>query len=136
MHAQTILSFVFQEHPVTKASMPKALFRSCSKSMRAPEHPCPNHDSVRVPRACGHQGIPAQTIIPIVFQEPTGTRASLPKPQFRSCSKSIRSPKHPCPNHNSVRVPRASGHQSIHAQSIIPFVVQEPAGTKACMPKP
>ena len=32
---------------------------------------------------------------------------------------------HPCPNHNSVRVSRAYGHQCIHAQTIIPFVFRE-----------
>ena len=37
----------------------------------------------------------------------------------------IRSREHPCPNHSSVRVPRADGDQSIHAQTIIPFVFQE-----------
>ena len=41
--------------------------------------PCPNHNSVRVPRACGDQSIHAQIIIPIVFQEHTVTRASMPK---------------------------------------------------------
>ena len=71
--------------------MPKPYFRSCSKSIRSPKHPCPDHNSVR-------------------FQEHTVT-----------CSKSIRSPEHPCRNHNSVRVPRAFAHQSIHAQTIIPF---------------
>ena len=34
------------------------------------------------------------------------------------CSKSIRSPEHPCPNHNNVRVLRAYAHQSIHALSL------------------
>ena len=34
-------------------------------------------------------------------------------------------PPHPCPNHNKVRVPRAYGHQSMHAQAIIPFLFQE-----------
>ena len=98
--------------------------------MRSPEHPCPNHNSVRVPRACGHQRIFAQTTIPLVFQEHPVTKASMPKPKFRSCSKSIRSPKHPCPNHNSVRGPRTCGHQSIPAQIIIPFVVKELMGNK------
>ena len=46
--------------------------------MRSPEHPCPNHNSVRVPSSCGHQSIHAQTIIPFVFQEHTVTRASMP----------------------------------------------------------
>ena len=44
---------------------------------------------------------------PFVFQEHTVTR-----------------PEHPCPNNNSVRVPRAYGDRSIHAQTIIPFVFQ------------
>ena len=135
IQAQTIIPFVFQEHAVTRASMPKALFRSCSKSMRSPEHPCPNHYSVRVPRACGHQSIHAQTIIPFVFQEHAVTRAPMPKPLFRSCSKSMRSPEHPCSNHYSVRVPRVCGHQRIHAQTTIPFVLQEHAVTRASMPK-
>ena len=30
----------------------------------------------------------------------------------------MRSPEHPCPNHNNVRVPRAYDHQSIHALSL------------------
>ena len=33
--------------------------------------------------------------------------------------ESIRSPEHPCPNHNNDRVSRASAHQSIHVQTII-----------------
>ena len=136
IHAQTIIPFVFQEHTLTRASMPKPYFRSCSKSIRSPEHPCPNHNSVRVPRAYAHQSIHAQTVFPFVFQEHTLTRASMPKPQFRSCSKSIRSPEHPCPNRISVRAPRAYAHQSIHAQTIIPFVFQEHTLTRASMPKP
>ena len=31
------------------------------KSIRSPEHPCPNHNNVCVPRARGHQSIHAQT---------------------------------------------------------------------------
>ena len=81
-HGPLRLSSGFQEHTVIE------------------EHPCPNHNSVRVPRAYGH-------------------RASMPKPEQRSCSKSIRSSELPCPNQNSVRVPRAYGHHSIHAQTII-----------------
>ena len=110
--------------------------RSCSKSIGSPEHPFPNHHSVRVPRAYGHQSIHSQTIIPFVFRENTVTRASIPKPSFRSCSKSIRSPEHPFPNHHSVRVPRAYGHQSIHSQTIIPFVFRENTVTRASIPKP
>ena len=53
-------------------------------------NPCPNHNSVRVPRAYGNQSIHAQTIIPLGFQEHTVTRASMPKPYFRAGSKSIR----------------------------------------------
>ena len=34
IHAQTILTFVFQEHTLTRESMPKLYFRSCSKSIR------------------------------------------------------------------------------------------------------
>ena len=37
-----------------------------------------------------HQSIHALTIIPFVFQRHTLTRASMPKPYFRSCSKSTR----------------------------------------------
>ena len=157
IHAQTIISFVFQEHKLTRASMPKPQFRSCFKSIRSPEHPCPNHNSVRVPRAYAHQSIYAQTIIPFVFQEHTLTRASMRKPQFRLCSKGIRSPEDPCPNHNSIRVPRAyalqsihaqtiyhnsirvpkaDAHQRIHAQTTIPFVFQEHTLTRASMPRP
>ena len=50
-----------------------------------------------------------------------------PEFDFPSCSKSLRSPENPCPKHNSVRVPKAIDHQSIHAQTIIPFVFQEHA---------
>ena len=63
-------------------------------------------NSARVPIAHANQSIHAQTIIPFVFQEHTLTRASMPKPEFRSCSKSIR-------------------YQCIRAQTIIPFVFQE-----------
>ena len=86
----------------------------CSKSICSPEHPCPDHNNVRAPRAYDHQSIHAQTIITFVF-------------------KSIRSPEHPCPNHNNVRVPRAYAHQSIHAQTIITFVFQEHTITRASM---
>ena len=41
---------------------------------------CPKHNNVRVPRACDHKSIHAQTIITFVFQEHTGLRASMPKP--------------------------------------------------------
>ena len=30
--------------------------------MRSQEHPCPNHNNVRVPRACDHKSIQAQTL--------------------------------------------------------------------------
>ena len=59
-----------------------------------------------------------------------------PEFDFPSCSKSLRSPENPCPKHNNVRVPRAYGDQSIHAQTIIPFVFQEHMVTRASMPKP
>ena len=42
---------------------PKPEQRSCSKSSPSPEHPCSNHNDVRVPRACGHQSILAQSDI-------------------------------------------------------------------------
>ena len=72
IHGQAMISFVFQEHRVTRASMPnhdlvyvsksiRLPFRSCSKSIRLPEHPCPDHNSV-------------------VFQEHSVTRASISKP--------------------------------------------------------
>ena len=99
IHAQTIISFVFQEHSLTSASMlkpyilscsksirepvhlcPRWEFRSCSKNMRSPEHPCSNHTSFRVPRAYGRQSIYGQTIIPYLFQEHTVTGASMAKP--------------------------------------------------------
>ena len=47
----------------------------------------------------------------------------------------LRFPKHPCPNHNSVRVSRAYGSQSILAQIIIPFVFPEHTVPRASMPK-
>ena len=47
----------------------------------------------------------------------------------------MRSPEHPCPNHNDVCVTRAyghtTGHQSIHAQTIITFVFQGHTVTRA-----
>ena len=49
---------------------------------------------------------------------------------------SIRVSEHPCPNHNDVRVPRAYGSQSIHAQTIITSAFQEHAITRASMSKP
>ena len=59
-----------------------------------------------------------------------------PEFDFPSCSKSLRSPENPCPKHNNVRVPSAIDHQSIHAQTIIPFAFHEHTVTRACMPKP
>ena len=59
-----------------------------------------------------------------------------PEFDFPSCSKSLRSPENPCPKHNNVRVPRAYGDQSLHAQTIIPFVFQGHTVTRASMPKP
>ena len=125
---------MFQEHTLTRSS-------------------CRNHNNVRVLRAYAHQSIHAQTIITFVFvahtltqsihaqtiikfafQEHTLTRASMPKPFQRSCSKSIRSPEHPCPNHNNVRVRGAYAHPSIHAQTIIKFAFQEHTLTRASMP--
>ena len=70
------------------------------KCMRLPVHPCPNHNDVHVRvRAI--------------------TGASMPKPQLRSCSKSIRSPVHPFPKHVGFRAPRAPTDPSIHAQTIM-----------------
>ena len=111
-------------------------------------HPCPNQNNARVSRAYGYQRIHAQTIIPFVFREHTVTSASMAE---RSCSDRIRSPEHPCPNdnnvrvsferirspahpcpnHNNVRVSRIYGHQSIHAQTIITFVFREHMVTSA-----
>ena len=49
-----------------------------------------------------------------------------------SASKSIRSPKHPCPYHNNVQVRvSAINYQSIHAETIMPFVFQEHTVTSA-----
>ena len=135
IHAKIIIPFVFQEHTVTRASMPKSYSRSCSKSIPLPEHPCQNHSPVRIPRAYRYQSIHAKIILPFVFQEHTVTRASMPKSYSRSCSKSIRLPEHPCQNHNPVRVPRAYGYQGIHAKIILPFVFQEHTVTRASMPK-
>ena len=61
-------------------------------------------------------------IITFVFRVRPVARASMPKPQYRSCSQSIPSPEHPCPNHNIVLVPRAYDNQSIHAQARISFL--------------
>ena len=49
--------------------MPKPESRSCSKSIRSLEHPCPNHSNVRVPRACGHRkhGDMNETIANILY---------------------------------------------------------------------
>ena len=51
--------------------------------------------------------------------------APIPQPYSRSCFASIRLPEHPCPNHSNFRVPRADGHQSIHAAAILSFVFPE-----------
>ena len=51
-----------------------------TRSIRLPEHPCPNHDNVRVPRAYGCQCAHAQTMITFVFQEHTVANAPMPKP--------------------------------------------------------
>ena len=72
------------------------------------EHPCPEHNNVRVPRTYGHQSINAQTLI-----------------TFVSCPKSIQSSEHPYQDHKTDRIPRAYGHQSIHAQARITFVCLE-----------
>ena len=78
--------------------------------------PGPHHKHVRhrahATNQSHTQSIRTQTIITVVFQEHTVTRASMPKPYKLSCSKSVRSPEHPCPNQTNVRVPRAYGHQS------------------------
>ena len=111
-------------------------FPSCSKSLCSPENPCPNHNSVRVPRAYAHERIHAKSIVRFVFQVHTLTRASMPKPSERSCSKCIRSRENPCPNHNSVRVPRAYAHERTRAKTIITFVFQVHTLTREPMPKP
>ena len=188
IHGQAMISFVFQEHRVTRASMPnhdlvyvsksiRLPFRSYSKSIGLPEHPCQPEHSVTISFVCSksiqspdlhdsvvfvYQNIHVQTIIPLqedvsrahdeqsVYaearshscsnangfqsihakpqfgsQEHSVTRASMPKPQFRSCSKSIGLPEHPCQTMIwfmfFVCVPRAYGCQSIHAQTIIPL---------------
>ena len=58
--------------------------------IRSQKHPYPSHGSVRVPRAYGDQSIHGLTMVPLLFQEHTVTRASVPQPWLRSCSKSIR----------------------------------------------
>ena len=63
-----------------RTDLQKCYGSSCSESIRSPEHPCPDHINVRLPRACGHQSIYARIIIPFVFQEHTVTRASTPRP--------------------------------------------------------
>ena len=55
---------------------------------------------------------------------------------FPSCSKSLRSPENPCPNHNNIRVPSAIDHERIHAQTIITFVFHMHTITKESMPEP
>ena len=64
--------------------------------MRSAEHPCPNHNSVRVPRAYGRPSIPAH----------------------RSVFECVRSAEHPCPTDNYVQVLNACDQQSIHAQLV------------------
>ena len=51
-------------------------------------------------------------------------------------ARCIRSPEHPCQNHNNVCVPRAYDDQSIHGKTIITFVFLEHTMTRASMPKP
>ena len=135
-HVQTMGLFVFQDFTVTRARMPKPWFCSCSKNIRSPEHPCPNHGSVRLPRAYGDQSTHAPTMVLSVFQEHTVTRARMPKPWFCPCFKSIRCPEHACPNHGSVRVSRAYGDLSTHAQTMVLFVFQDHMVTRASMLKP
>ena len=79
IRAQTILTFVFQEHAVIRASMPESSFHSCSKSIRSPEHPRPDNNNVGVPRAYGHLSIHVQAFIAFVFQEHMVTKASMLK---------------------------------------------------------
>ena len=57
--------------------------------IRSRARPYEKHTRVRNPRAYSDQSTHAQTILPFVFQEHTVTRASMPKPYFRSCSESI-----------------------------------------------
>ena len=115
IYAQTITPFVFQEGTVTRA-------------------PSPNHNSVHVSRAYGDQSIHARTMIAFMFQKHTVTSASMLKPYKGSCSKRIRSPEHPCPNHNNVHVPRAYGGPEHPCPTIISFVFQELTVTRASMP--
>ena len=61
------------------AAMLKAEYRSRSKSMRLPEHPCPQQQIVRVPGPYGHQRIHAQSTISLMFQDHTIPRAFMPK---------------------------------------------------------
>ena len=114
--------------------MPKPYFRSCSESIRSAGHPCPNHTSVRVGRAYDDQSIRAQTIIPFVFREHTVSRASMPKPYFRSCSESIRSEEHPCPNHNCVG--RAYADQSAQKKRFHPLWTRHVSVLCSCAEQP
>ena len=85
-------------------------FRSCSKSIRATEHPRPNHNFARVPtayghqslhdqtftwarvpKAYGHQSLHDQTLLAFRFQEHTVARACMTEPYLRSPDRFLRS---------------------------------------------
>ena len=148
IHGQAMISFVFQEHRLTRASMPnhdlvyvsksiRLPFRSCFKSIRLPDHPCPDHNSVVFQE---HSVTRASMSKPYfllfqehVFQEHTISKACMPKPEV-ICVPVHTVSRAPRPSHNFVRVPRAFGYQSIHGQAMISFVFQEHRLTRASMP--
>ena len=102
IHVQTITTFVFREHTVASASMPKPNHKKFRASRaygyqctHAParmtfvfrEHtvtsasiPKPNHNKLRASRAYGYRCIHAQTMTTFVFREHTVTSTSMPKP--------------------------------------------------------
>ena len=87
-----------------------------------------------------------QTVIPFMLHENTVVGASVPKPQFRSFQENTVTnfvqtiipfvfQFDPCPKHNSVRVPREYGDQSIQSKPQFLFVFQENTVTAAYIPK-
>ena len=116
IHGQAMISFVFQEHRVTRASMTnhdlvyvsksiRLPFRSCSKSIRLPDHPCPDHNSVVFQE---HSVTRASMSKPYfllfqehVFQEHTISKASMPKPEV-ICVPVHTVSRASMPSHNSV----------------------------------
>ena len=60
-----------------------------------------------------------------VFELDSATAASKPKAQKHPRSHCVRFREPACPNSTNVRVQRACGDQSIHAQTIITFAFQD-----------